>query len=58
MESQPAAFYEAVRKGYLELAAGEEGRFLVIDASKGVEAIADEIRRAVERRLESDGIFG
>ena len=51
MEIQPPSFYEAVRQGYLDLAAIETDRFLVIDAARGVEEIAEEIWKAIEERL-------
>ncbi len=35
IESQPLAFFETVRRAYLELAAAEPARIAVIDASKG-----------------------
>jgi dTMP kinase len=43
MEQQPPQFYEAVRAGYLSLAASEPGRIKVLDASRSVEEIEDEV---------------
>jgi len=43
MEQQPADFYERVREGYRELAAGEAKRFVMIDASGDVEEIEKQI---------------
>jgi dTMP kinase len=43
MEQQPAEFYEKVRKGYLELAAGEANRVLVIDGGRDTAEIESEI---------------
>ena len=40
-EKETIAFHEKVRQGYLELAAEEPGRWLVIDASQDKEKIAD-----------------
>ena len=51
MESQPAAFYEAVRRGYLQLAAADPHRIKVLDASRTVAALESEIWRAVEEKL-------
>lgn len=44
-------FHERVRKGYLELAAREPDRFVVIDAARRPEEIQAMIREAVERLL-------
>lgn len=52
MESQPLAFYQAVRRGYLDLAAAEPGRIAVIDASAGIDAVAARIRQEFENRFE------
>lgn len=51
MESQPLAFFEAVRDGYLELAATEPDRIAVIDASAGIEEVTEAIARLVESRF-------
>jgi dTMP kinase len=40
MEGEPEAFYESVRRGYLDLAVSHPERFAVIDASRGVEEVA------------------
>ncbi len=44
MESEPLAFYEAVRQGYLRAAAAEPTRFCVLDANRSETELADEIR--------------
>ena len=56
MEGQPIAFYEAVRRGYLELAELEKARFFVADATGSIEAVADVVWSAMMERF--DGIFG
>ncbi|HEY5752448.1 MAG TPA: dTMP kinase [Chthoniobacterales bacterium] len=43
IESQPTAFFEAVRRGYLELAQKESQRFVIIDAAKSEDEIEAEI---------------
>lgn len=43
MEQQSEDFYEAVRRGYLDLAAKEPGRIVVIDASGDVEEVSKKI---------------
>lgn len=55
MESEPLAFYEAVREGYLRLAAKEPSRFAVLDAANGKEEIAAAIRNTLLTRF--DGFF-
>lgn len=51
MESQPMAFFEKVRQGYLDLAVQNPGRITVIDAGQTVEAIESQIAKLVEERL-------
>jgi dTMP kinase len=50
-ESLPQGFHARVRGGFLEIAAREPGRCVVIDATGTVEAIADAIVHAVMDRL-------
>lgn len=51
MESQPIAFFEKVRQGYLDLATSEPDRISVIDASDTIEAVATQIREVFEFRF-------
>lgn len=51
MESQPLAFFEAVRHGYLELAAAEPERIAVIDASAGIDEVTAAVARLVGNRF-------
>lgn len=51
MEDQPLAFFEAVRQGYLELAAAEPDRIAVIDAAASVDEVFAEVVRLSEERL-------
>jgi dTMP kinase len=44
-------FHQRVRKGYLEMAAAEPGRWVVVDAGRGWEGVQEELRRVVEKRL-------
>lgn len=53
MESQPLAFFEAVRRGYLELAYAEPARIAVIDASGGIEDVFGSLLAAFEARFVS-----
>ena len=53
MEEQPPAFYEAVRRGYLELAAADPGRIRLLDAARPEKEIA----RKVLSLLQSYAIF-
>jgi dTMP kinase len=50
-ENEDLAFHERVRRGYLELAKQEPGRYRVVDALPPPATIQDEIRRIVEERL-------
>lgn len=50
-ESLPIAFHERVRAGFLEIAAADPERCVVIDASKDIETIAAAIAEAVGNRL-------
>ncbi|MGV8897554.1 MAG: dTMP kinase [Rhodoglobus sp.] len=51
LEAEATEFHGRVRAGYLELAAAEPERFLVLDARDTVEAISDAIRVRVEALL-------
>ena len=51
MESQPLAFFEKVRQGYLGLAAQEPERISVIDASLTMDQVEAQITSLVEERL-------
>lgn len=50
-EQESAAFFERVRRAYLERAAAQPGRFVVIDAAPGPDAVWAQIERALEARL-------
>jgi dTMP kinase len=47
LEEEKSDFHERVRAAYLELAAAEPARFLVLDAETGVETLAAAIRSRV-----------
>ena len=51
LEAEKSDFHQRVRAGYLELAAAEPERFLVLDARDPVETIAASIRARVEALL-------
>jgi dTMP kinase len=52
MELAGRAFYERVREGYYAIARENAHRFVVVDGMRSVRAIAEEIRHAVEEKLE------
>jgi len=52
MEQEGAGFYEAVRRGYLDLAKEHPGRFTLIDASLNEEGVAALVSSEVSLRLE------
>jgi len=51
MESEPMAFYEQVRTGYLHLARESKHRVMTLDATAPPEALAAEIWSIVQTRL-------
>ena len=51
LESEKVEFFEAVRQGYLQLAAAEPQRFFVVDATASVEEMAALIRARVDELL-------
>ena len=50
-EREKIEFHERVRAGFLALARAEPDRFWVIDASRSVEEISEEIKTVVDRKL-------
>ncbi len=50
-ERRPDTFHEAVRQGFLAIAAAEPARCVVIDANRPVDAVALDIARAADARL-------
>jgi dTMP kinase len=51
LEAEASEFHDRVRAAYLELAAAEPERFLVVDAGRPVDEIAGTIRSRVARLL-------
>lgn len=51
LEREKVEFFEAVRHAYLELAAAEPERFLVVDAAQSIDAMQDQIRQRVATLL-------
>ena len=52
MEDLPLDFFERVRQGYLDLAATETDRMVVIDASGSVEEVHDEIQNVLKNKYD------
>ncbi|MCR4408570.1 MAG: dTMP kinase [Anaerolineae bacterium] len=52
LDQEEVAFHRRVRAGYLEMAAAEPARWLVLDAAQAVDVIQKDIRKAVMARLE------
>ena len=50
-ESESGNFYEKVRKGFLELAAGHPERIVTLDATHSVEELDEQIWKIVQKRL-------
>ncbi len=51
LEREKVEFFEAVRQGYLALAAAEPGRFFVVDARQTIEEMAAKIRVRVDQLI-------
>jgi dTMP kinase len=49
LDQEPVEFHRRVRQGYLELAAAEPDRWLILDGSRSIEEIQKEIKEAVQR---------
>jgi dTMP kinase len=47
IESEDGGFHTRVRSGYHELAAADPDRWIVVEASRPIEAVLEEIRRAL-----------
>lgn len=54
-EREALEFHRRVHAGFLELARSETDRYHVIDASRPVEDVSDDIKRVVEERLAQAG---
>lgn len=52
-EREKVEFHEKVRRGFLKLARAEPERFYLLDASRSIQEVHEEIRRIVDRRLKS-----
>ena len=50
-EREKYEFHEKVRKGFLELAQAEPERFRIIDASRSVREVANQIREIIDREV-------
>ncbi|WNI16966.1 dTMP kinase [Actinacidiphila sp. ITFR-21] len=51
LESEPAAFHQRVRAGFLTLAAADPARYLVVDAGQAPEAVTTVVRHRLDRLL-------
>ncbi len=51
LDAYALEFHQRVRRGYLELAAAEPGRWVVVDASQAWEEVQAQLRRAIDARL-------
>jgi dTMP kinase len=49
------AFHQRVRDGYLEMAAADPERWVVVDGSRDVDAVAEDVYRTVDALLERRG---
>jgi dTMP kinase len=53
-EQMTGAFHERVREGFLALARAEPGRCVVVDATRPVDTVAEDVRALVARRFGLD----
>jgi dTMP kinase len=51
LESEPIAYHEAVRAGFLDLASKDPERYLVVDATQSLSQITGAITAVLEQRL-------
>jgi dTMP kinase len=51
LDEESPAFHERVRLRYLELAAAEPGRFVIVDASQPPDRIEEDVWAVLEGRL-------
>jgi dTMP kinase len=51
MESEALEFFQAVRQGYLDLAATEPDRFVILDGNQSIEALKSAIWKVVQSRI-------
>jgi dTMP kinase len=51
LDAYPVEFHQRVRRGYLELAAAEPGRWEIVDASRPLQEVQEELRQIVLDRL-------
>ncbi len=56
LDAYPLEFHERVRKGYLQLAAEEPQRWVVIDAARPSALVQSELRAVILRRLEKQAV--
>jgi dTMP kinase len=58
MEQEAIEFFEAVRKGYLDLAAEEPERFVLLDGSLKIEELSQQIWAATAAKLSGSAAHG
>jgi len=51
LDAYTVAFHQRVRAGYLELVKAEPARWLVVDASRGWEAVQEDLREVIMEKL-------
>ncbi len=58
LEREAIEFHHKVRAGYLEMAAREPGRWQVIDATRALTVVQDDLRRLLSERFQLAGLAG
>ncbi|MFM7321718.1 MAG: dTMP kinase [Armatimonadota bacterium] len=51
LDNETLAFHRAVREGYLQIAAAEPDRFVIVDAGRDPDAVFEDVRAAVRAAL-------
>jgi dTMP kinase len=57
LESEAAGFHDRIRQTFLDLAAADTARWVVLDASLSIAEVGDAVWTVVEARLEQDGLL-
>ena len=57
LDAYTIEFHQRMRNGYLEMANVDPGRWVVVDARRGIDELFDNLRRVIEGRLVSGGFI-
>lgn len=57
LDVQQQDFYERVYQGYMELVKKDKNRYVVVDASRSIEDVGEEVWKAVKQRLQQHDLL-